>query len=424
MPQKTSSLSLYLKPKMIAIAFLGLASGMPLVMTASTMSAWLNNSGVDKTAIGLFALLGLPYTLKFLWAPLVDHLSIPVITKKLGRRRSWIILTEIILIALIFGLGFTNPAQNISLTAIIALLITITSATHDIAVDAWRVEILKKDEQGAGAASIVFGYNIGMRLVGGALALYLSDLIGWPYVYAIMAVVMLVGIIAVIIAGEPKREKHEYPETMEKWIEMAVLKPLTDFMKKNDWILILLFVAFYKFGDAFAGVMTTPFLQDIGFSNKELAEYLKIYGLAATIMGTFIGGVMVHKIGSIKSLWICGFLQMLSNLMFVAQAQAGHDPSLLIATISIENMSGGMGTAAFIAYISNLCSRDYTATQYALLSSLAAIGRTVLSSSSGKFVEIFGWREFFIISTIAAVPGLVLLYFIGSRIRHSASRKK
>lgn len=409
------SLAIYLKPKMLAVMLLGFVGGIPLALTASTLSAWLNEVGISKTSIGLFSLLGLPYTLKFLWSPLIDHLKIPFLTKKFGKRRSWIIVADIALIISLFALGASNPLEDLYSTAVMALLVTISAASHDIVTDAYRVEILKPEEQGAGAASAIFGYNIGMRLIGGALALFLSDSMGWFFVYAMMAGFMVIGIITIIFAGEPEQEKRRKTKGIYEWMHRAVIEPFHDFMEKHDWIPILLFILFYKFGDAFAGVMTLPFMQDIGFSNTEISEYLKIYGLFATIAGTLAGGIMVHKIGLMKSLWICGFMQMFSNLMFVAQANLGHDAGFLIYTITIENMSSGMGTAAFVAYISRLCSRSYTATQFAFLSSLAAVGRIVLSSSSGKFVDMFGWYDFFIISTFCAIPGLVMLYLLGAR---------
>lgn len=411
-----SSLSMYLKPRVLAVAFLGFSSGLPLALTLSTLSVWLAESGVDKTTIGLFAAIGTPYALKFLWSPLIDGLSLPFFTRWLGRRRGWMIFSQIMLIASIIGLGTSNPAEQPFITAMWALCVAFTSATQDIVIDAYRVEILEEREQGAGAALIVFGARIGL-LVSGAGALFLADHINWQLVFYCMAGCIGVGMITALLIGEPKNhrepllasEKGSTIEKFEKWLLHNVASPFLDFMKRPAWVVILLFIIFYKFGDAFAGVMTGPFLIDIGFSKTEIAAIVKTFGLGATLIGAFIGGWIVYRFGIIPSLWICGVLQMLSNLMFAVQAYFGNDPYLLGLTISIENLSGGMGTAAFVAYLSSLCNISYTATQYALLSSLTAVGRTWLSASSGWFVEQLDWFYFFIFSTAVALPGLLLL---------------
>lgn len=407
---RLSALSVYTHPRVLAILFLGISSGLPLPLTGATLDAVLNEAGVTKTAIGLFAIVGTPYTLKFLWAPLIDTLRIPFLTNAIGRRRSWMIVTQVALIASIVGLGMSNPAENLWYTAMLAFAVAFFSASQDIVIDAYRIESLEDAEQGAGASAATFGYITAMKLFGGALAFWLSDIMPWSVVYMIMAAIIVVGIVTVMIAGEP--ESNRKPRETQGWLEWvhdAVISPFADFIKKPQWWVILLFIILYKFGDAFAGKMTTPFLQDMGFSNSEIASYLKTFGLGALLLGTFIGGVIVYRYGMLKALWICGVFQMLSNLMFVAQANAGYDPQLLVLTIGIENMSGGMGTAAFVAYLSSLCNVSFTATQYALLSSFAATGRTWLSAGSGWFVDNLGWVEFFVLSTALAVPGLLML---------------
>ena len=403
------SLELYSHPKIIAVGILGIVSGLPLALTFSTLSIWLTEVGISKSAIGLFALIGTPYVIKFLWAPLIDHMPLPYITNKLGRRRAWIIFSQICLIISLILLGSSNPLDNPWNTALLALIVTICSATQDIVIDAYRIEILNKDQQGAGAAIIVFGYRIGM-LISSAGALVLSSYYGWFATYVIMAALISIGMITVFIMGEPKTEITGKATCINDFITRAVIEPFSEFMGRSGWLLILIFIVLYKLGDAFAGVMTGPFLIDIGFSKVEIAAIVKTYGFVAVIAGSFVGGAMVARMGMIKSLWICGILQMLSNLMFVAQAQVGYDDMFLILTISIENFSGGMGTTAFVAYISRLCNVNYTATQYALFSALAATGRTWLSASSGFVVDSFGWVDFFIISTIIALPGLLLLF--------------
>ncbi|MDB2414321.1 AmpG family muropeptide MFS transporter [Rickettsiales bacterium] len=411
---KYPSIALYTNPKILAILFLGLSSGLPLPLTGATLDAVLNEAGVTKTAIGLFAIVGTPYSLKFLWAPLIDNLSIPIFTKLLGRRRSWMILTQIGLIISISQLGMSNPAENITLTIFWAFIVAFFSASQDIVIDAYRIESLEEKEQGAGASTSTFGYITAMKLLGGALAFWMSDHISWEYVYFIMAAIILVGIITVMIAGEPKSVKIIEKKSWLEWLHDAVISPFSDFMKHSKWWAILLFIILYKLGDAFAGKMTTPFLQDIGFSNSEIAFYLKTFGLGALLLGTFFGGIIVYRFGMLKSLWICGILQMISNLMFVLQAYIGYDTELLSITIGVENLSAGMGTAAFVAFLSSLCNISYTATQYALLTSFAATGRTWLSASSGWFVDQLGWESFFILSTIIAIPGVLLIKYMQS----------
>jgi PAT family beta-lactamase induction signal transducer AmpG len=440
---------LYVHPNLIAVFFLGIASGLPLALVFSTLSVWLAEVGVSKTAIGLFATITTPYALKFLWSPLVDQMPIPFFTKVLGRRRGWMVFSQICLALSIVALGLTSPQDNAWYTALFAFIVSIASATQDIVIDAYRVEILEEKQQGAGAAMIVFGYRVGM-LISGAGALFLAHYIGWFVAYAAMAVIVGIGFITVMLTGEPdsvyssislsrlrgrgreganSTQKNEFLKSphpnplpqgegasvkygINDWLANAVINPLTDFMSRSGAVTILLFILLYKFGDAFAGVMTNPFLVEMGFSKVEIATVVKTFGFAASMIGAFIGGILVHKWGMLKSLWVCGILQMLSNLMFLLQAQIGYNVELLSVVIAIENLSGGMGTTAFVAYISSLCNKNYTATQYALFSSLASVGRTWLSASSGWFVDILGWVEFFALSTIIAIPGLVMIILL------------
>lgn len=409
-------LTLYTDRRLIAILLLGFVSGFPLALSFSTLSAWLSDVGVSKTSIGLFALLGLPYTLKFLWAPLIDQLPIPGLTNAIGRRRSWLLVTQLCMMVSIFLLGSSDPMGDLWMTAFWALCVATSSATQDMVFDAYRVEMLEDDEQGAGAAMVTTGYMIGMKLAGGTLALFLADAIGWFGSYYVMAGLVTLGMATMMLAGEPHRSTPmKKVKSLAEWSRHAVLDPLQQFMTHSGWWIILLFVLFYKFGDAYAGVMTLPFLKDLGFSNTEIGVYLKTYGLAPTLLGTFLGGLMVHKMPIYRVLLICGLLQMFSNLIFIAQAHVGYDTSFLAVTITVENLASGMGTAAFVAFISRLCSVEYTATQYALLSSISSVGRTVLSSSSGVLVDSVGWVWFFGFSTLFALPGLALLLWLHKR---------
>ncbi|MHA1539608.1 MAG: AmpG family muropeptide MFS transporter [Alphaproteobacteria bacterium] len=405
--KKSSTLSIYTHPRIMLLLFLGFSSGLPLALTLSTLTIWLAEIGITKTSIGLFALAGLPYTIKFLWAPLVDNMSLPILGKLLGRRRSWALLAQAGLAASILGLGFSNPAEAPFITALWALSIAFFSATQDIILDAYRVEILEEEQYGAGAAMFVFGYRLGM-LVSGAGALYLAAFWGWSFAHIIVAACIAVGAVAILVGPRPfiPVDKNDAPENV---LKEALLDPFKDFMKREQWLFILFFVIIYKLGDATAGVMTNPFYIDIGFDKTDIANISKAFGLAATLIGGFIGGVLVTKRGIIPSLYICGFLQMLSNLLFMVLAWTGKSYLMLIATIGFENFSGGMGSAAFVAYLSILCSKKFTATQYALLASLAAFGRTFVSSSSGMLADAVSWDIFFFMTTLIAIPGIVMI---------------
>jgi len=425
----------YADRRVLSLLFFGFSSGLPLALTFGTLSLWLAEVGVSKTTIGLFALMGVPYTFKFLWSPVVDRADIPYLGRRLGRRRSWAVVTQTALMVTITGLGATDPVAQPGVTAILALLVAFFSATQDIVIDAYRVEILEERQYGAGAATIVLGYRLGM-LVSGAGALYLASFVSWYATYGLMAVLMSVGLVTVLVNPEPavrqSRESAEQeariarylearPHLGSKWARVAawvygaVVGPFAEFMSRRGWVLVLLFILLYKFGDALAGVMGNPFYVELGFTKIQIASISKAFGLAATIFGGIVGGVLVSRIGIIKSLVVCGILQMVSNLMFALLAVVGADSVVLSLTIAVENLSGGMGTAAFVAYLSSLCNVAYTATQYALLSSFMAFGRTLLSSSGGWLADQMDWVSFFVLTTAAAIPGLILLLWMTKR---------
>jgi len=412
MRAKLAGLEVYFEKRILAILILGIVSGLPLSLTLSTLTIWLAENGVEKAAIGLFALIGTPYTIKFLWSPLVDKMPLPFFTKTFGKRRGWLIFSEILLAIFIVLLGASNPMENLWAMAFFGLMVSIFSATQDIVIDAYRVEILDDSNQGAGAAAIVFGYRIGM-LISSAGALFLAHYAGWFVTYSIMAAIIMLGAVTVMLTGEPSHASESKSKNLTDWFRLAVFEPFREFTSRNGWVWVLLFIILYKLGDAFAGVMTGPFVIDLGFDKTDYAKIVKLYGFVALMVGSFIGGSMIFKLGLLKSLWVAGILQMLSNLMFVGQAYVGQSEGFLIATIMIENLAGGLGTTIFVAYISKLCNRQYTATQYALFSSLAATGRTWLSASSGYVVDATNWMTFFAISTVIAIPGLLLLLYVG-----------
>ncbi|KZD12928.1 MFS transporter permease [Oceanibaculum pacificum] len=418
--------AIYAERPVLAQLFLGFASGLPLLLTLSTLTVWLAEVGVSKTSIGLFALVGAPYTFKFLWAPLIDRLPIPPFTSLLGRRRGWMVATQFGLILSLLGLGASDPAVDAGRTALFAVLVAFFSASQDIVIDAYRVESLSERQQGAGAGILVFGYRMAM-LVAGAGALYLAAFHGWFVTYAVMSALVLVGMVTILLSPEPQAAddaadradaRHRTRGLTGKraalagWLYRAVIAPFADFMRRGHWLTILLFIVLYKFGDALAGVMANPFYIEMGFSKIEIANISKLFGLVATLAGGLLGGIMVARLGLLKSLLVCGFLQMASNLMFAVQAMVGYDLAMLTVTIGLENFTGGMGTAAFVAYLSSLCNVAYTATQYALLSSFMAFARTILASSGGWIADHVDWVSFFLISTAAAIPGLLVLVWI------------
>jgi PAT family beta-lactamase induction signal transducer AmpG len=408
--------AIYKDRRILAIALMGFSSGLPLALVGATLGVWLREAHMDLATIGFFALTGIAYNVKFLWAPAMDRAPLPWLTRKFGRRRGWALATQAALIAAILLLGNSSPGTAPGLAALFAVLVAFASASQDIVIDALRVDLLAPHEQGAGAAATQFGWRAG-ALVSGAGALYAASFGGWRFAYGLMAAFVLVGTIAVLWVKEPKDGETALRPgaSFSEWLEHAVVDPFADFTKRHAWAVILVFVVLYKFGDALAGVMSSPFYIDMGFSKIEIANISKIFGTGATILGVFLGGVVVYRLGALKGLLVCGILQMLSNLMFAAQAVAGHDPLFLIFTIGIENVSGGMGSAAFVAYLSGLCHAAFTATQYALLSSLAAVPRTFLASAGGWLAGQLGWVNFFLASTAAALPGLLLLLWLMGR---------
>jgi PAT family beta-lactamase induction signal transducer AmpG len=425
--------TVYRDRRMALILVLGFSSGLPLALSFATLSAWLTQDGIDLTTIGLFALVGLPYTLKFVWSPLVDGISIPWLTRRLGRRRAWMVASQLLLAAAIIALGNTDPGTALGLTAALAFTVAFLSATQDIVIDAFRVEILVEREQGAGAAAVQVGYRFGM-LASGAGALMIADAFGWTMAYLVAGLGMGVGLIAVLLAREPQPragsgagDARSGAMSFAAWMQAHVIHPFAEFLARPGWAAVLVFIVLYKLGDAVAGVMSNPFYVQIGFSLTEIGTVTKAFGLLATLTGAVIGGVIVARFGILSALLWCGLLQMLSNLMFAAQALVGADIGFLVLTIGIENLSGGMGTVAFVAYLSRLCSFEFTATQYALFSSLAAVGRTVLSSGGGWLVVQLDWFWFFVASTICALPGLLVLLwmmrgragFIGEESEHA-----
>lgn len=416
------SLRVYCQLPMLCVFILGIASGFPLLLTSSTLAARMTESGVNIQTIGLFALVGLPYTLKFLCAPLVDALHLPKIRTHTAHRKSWCVLTQILLVGALAAMAICNPAQQTWLLGIFALMTAAFSAMQDIVIDALRIELLPKDAQGAAAAASVAGYRIGM-LLAGAGAFVLASFLPWRAVYLTAACIMAAFIPATLLIrrlrgmeeavalgqyrpGAPP--KNQSPS--KNWLYNAIVAPIVDFMARPRATMTILFIALFKLGDAMAGTLAVPFYLAMGFSKIEIAAIQKLIGVLAVLLGTFIGGIIVKRAAMKNALLICGTLQLLSNFAFVALTYAGYSIPALTLCICIENISGGMGTAAFVAFMAQLCNIQFTATQYALLSSISSIGRTLVASSSGWIQAALGWDGFFIATAVFALPGMLLIF--------------
>jgi PAT family beta-lactamase induction signal transducer AmpG len=420
--------AVYLQPRVLIVLLLGFSSGLPLALSGSTLLVWMRESGVDLGTIGLFALVGTPYTLKFLWAPLVDALHVPFFTQKLGRRRGWLVFSQLLLIASILLLALTDPARSPLYVALGALLVATTSSTQDIVVDAFRIESLPESEQAAGMACYVAAYRIGM-LVSTAGALFMVSAFestgiprasAWMWGYAAMAALVLIGTVTALAATEPEQsvrtEAKASAETAFTRVMHATVGAFSEFLIRKDALAALAFVVLYKFTDAFSGTMTAPFVIDLGFTRNDYAAIVKGVGLAALLIGGFAGGFVARRYSLAASLWIGGVLQAVANLSFSWLALAGVNHWALALAISAENFTSAIGTVIFVAYLSALCRNPlHTATQYALLTALAAVGRTYLSAGAGYVAKATGWPLFFAICVLVAVPSLILLAWLQRR---------
>ena len=401
--------------RVTTVLFLGFSSGLPLALSGGTLQAWLTVENVDIKTIGLFSLVGLPYTLKFLWSPLMDRFVVPIF----GRRRGWIALSQLTLIGLILGMSITSPQNGLWFLALLAFCLTFVSASQDVAIDAYRTEVLRERERGIGAAVSVTGYRIAM-LVSGALALILSEYLGWRVTYMLMALIMSIGVVSVWLGPEP-----EDPGTPPTSMKDAVEGPFREFFSRPGVWSLLALIVLYKLGDAFAGSLTTTFLiRGVNFSVGEVGAINKGMGLASTIIGALFGGVLMARLRLFRSLLIFGILQAVSNLSFMVLALVGKSYPLMIFTIAFENLAGGMGTAAFVAFLMVLCNHNYTATQFALLSALASLGRVFVGPLSGVLVDGMGWTVFFFSTFLFALPGLVLLWIMREVVRKTETAKE
>ena len=385
---------------MLVTFVMGFACGLPLLLTITVLQAWMQDEGVDLAVIGLMALVGLPYTLKFLWAPFLDRFTLPF----LGRRRGWLLVAQVALIFSIAGLGFTDPGEKPWMVAVAAFIVTFFSASQDVVVDAYRREDLVDEELGLGSSLYVNGYRVGMLLASGG-GLILADSLPFSFVYLIMAACMLPGVLTTLLAPEPEINV-ETPRTLKE----AVFDPLIDYFRRQEAFWILAFILFYKIGDTMASAMTIPFYMDIGFTKSQIGAVVKLFGFWATIAGSLIGGVIMLRLKINRSLWIFGFLQAVSTACFAILARIGSSVAVLSGVIAFENLSSGMGTAAFVAFMASITNKKFTATQYALLSSLMGVPRVLASAPTGFLAKYMGWEVFFITCALIAIPGLLLLF--------------
>ena len=394
-------------PRVAAVLVLGFSSGLPLALTGGTLQAWLTVSGVDIMTIAWFSWIGVPYLLKFLWSPLMDRYVPPF----LGRRRGWMLLTQLALVAGIAGMAVSSPNANLWLLGCLALWVAFASASQDIVIDAYRTDLLPANERGMGAAVSVLGYRIAM-LASGGLALILADQIGWRQTFFAMAAMMSVGIVTSLVAPEPALRG-----TPPRSLRDAVVGPLRDLMSRPGALQLLALIALYKFGDALAGTLTTAFLiRGVGFSLTDVGTINKALGLVSLLLGGLVGGLLLVRMSLMRALLLFGVLQAVSNLSFAVLAWAGKSYPLLVFAVGFENLASGMGTAAFVAFAMALCNHSFSATQYALLSAIASLGRILFGPVTGGLVEAWGWANFFVLTFAAALPGLWLVWHMRAQI--------
>ncbi len=398
-----STLKLFTNRRLLIIFLLGFASGLPLLLIGSTLQAWYTEAGINIVTIGALTLIGIPYTWKFVWSPLMDRF-VPAF---LGRRRGWLLITQVILFLLIGMMAFMQPGLSPMLLAITALIVAFMSASQDIAINAYQTDILLSHERGPGSAMYVGGYRLAMYVTGG-LALIMAQFMGWHLTYMLMAGLMFIGILATLLAPEP-----QYNQKPPNTLGAAVIEPFREFLSRKHAIAILIFIVIYKLSYAFILTMTPTFLlRDLGFSLADVGTVNKIVGISATILGVFIGGSLTARFGIFRALLIFGFLQAFGNLSYMLLAIVGKNYPLMVTAITLENFFAGMETAAFVAFIMSLCDHRFTATQFALLSALAAYGRVFVGPFAGVMIEHIGWASFYFWTFIIALPGLILLYLL------------
>jgi PAT family beta-lactamase induction signal transducer AmpG len=424
------AVSIYTRPRVIAMIFLGFAAGLPFLLVFSTLTYWLSDAGVDKSTIGFFTWIGITYSIKVFWAPVIDRLPLVLLSRMLGQRRAWMLLAQLTIALGLAGMAVTDPATQLTQLALLALLVAFGSSTQDISVDAWRIEAVERDLQGAMAATYVLGYRLAL-LVAGAGALYLAEYRSWPFAYLTMAALMGVGIVTTLIIREPQHvrdartaaleeklehaigihNRHSPWQRLAAWFSDAVVSPFVEFFHRNGAlaILVLVLVGAYKLSDITMGAMAGPFYLDLGFSKTEIANVTKVFGFFMTIFGASLGGILVVRFGILRPLLAGAILVASTNLLFVWLANSEPDLTSLAVVISADNLSGGLATSAFIAWLSSLVNKTYTATQYALFSSLMTLPAKFVGGFSGIVVDATGYATFFLYAGLLGIPAILLV---------------
>ncbi len=413
-------LSIYAKPRVIAMVFLGFSGGLPFLLVFSTLTAWLRDEGVSRSAIGFFAWVGITYSVKVIWAPVVDRISIPFVTRRLGQRRSWILIGQTGIAAGLFGMAMVDHTE-LYLLSLFALLVAFSSATQDIAIDAYRIEAMQERFQGAMSAAYIFGYRVAL-LVAGAGSLYIAEYANWTFAYQVMGALVFVGIVTVLLIDEPESHRREIIASAESdsvhfGFINAVVRPFTDFFSRNGKfaLVILLFIAVFRLSDIAMGIMANPFYLDMGYSKTDIANVAKVFGFFMTIAGSFICGILVVKWGIFRCLLIGATAVALTNVLFSMLSLLQPDIIWLAGVISADNISGGFAATAFVAYLSSLTNRAYTATQYALFSSLMTLPGKFISGFSGIVVDAQGYFVFFLVAAALGIPAILLVLVLMKR---------
>ncbi|MFL2549211.1 MAG: AmpG family muropeptide MFS transporter [Gammaproteobacteria bacterium] len=401
--------------KLLTMFLLGFSAGLPLLLVFTTLSAWLRDENIVRSTIGFFGWVTIFYGLKFLWAPLIDSIKLPLIHNILGKRRSWLLLTQISIGIFLYLLATISPNSESLITfAICALFVSFFSASQDIVVDAYRIEIAPVESQGILTAGYQFGYRVAI-LVSGAGALYIADSYTWEISYKVMSSLMLIGIITTLMSSEPNEHKFKIDKS-DNLIVAVFWAPIRDFFSRyKNAILILIFIGVYRLSDLSMAVMANPFYLDIGFTLSQIATVTKVFGIAMTLIGAFFGGIIVLRYGVKQPLFYGSIMIALTTLMFVIQSIFGNNMNLFILTIALDNFTGGFAGTVFIAYLSSLTDPKYTATQYALFSSLMLVPGKFLSGFSGLIVDNFGYSELFLISASLGIPAIIISYYLNSR---------
>jgi PAT family beta-lactamase induction signal transducer AmpG len=421
------ALTIYFRPQVASLFFLGFAAGLPLLLVFSTLTAWLSDAGVSRSAIGFFGWVGITYSIKVLWAPVIDRLPLPWLTARLGKRRSWMLAGQLGIVAGLLAKTVWDPQTQLAALAVCAVLVAFASSTQDVAIDAYRIEAATAEYQGAMSAAYIFGYRSAM-LVAGAGALFIAEGSSWQMAYAAMAALMVVGVITVLLIPEPAPDATSvapgvgpaaagwWPRLLF-WCRDAVVAPFTDFFRRNGRfaLIVLVFIAFYRLGDITMGIMANPFYLELGFSKTDIATIGKLYGFGMTILGSFVGGVLVVRYGVFKPLIAGAVMVASTNVLFAQLALVGPDLNWLTLVISADNLSAGLANAAFIAYLSGLTSRAYTATQYALFSSLMTLPGKFMSGFSGVIVDHTNYQIFFLYAAAMGIPAIVLSVVVWRR---------